>query len=230
MKRSTQLFLALGLLAMPAAASEIIWDNYPAGHGQMLFSSQLDPAYPFDSQTADDFMLADAGDQPWAITDVHWVGGFWQGMEPVPGEPFNIYFYADDGTGNAPTGGPDDPSDTALATYQGVFPIETDLGDWRYAYELDLATPFIADNNVKYWIAIQAEFVYPPMWGIADSLDAWGATAKIGFPMIGDPYWSELPEPGDVAFRLTGYRVPEPASLLAFAVGALILARRARQA
>jgi hypothetical protein len=230
MRRSTQLFLALGLLAMPAAAGEIIWDNYPSGHGQTLVSSQLDPAYPFDSQTADDFMFAETGDEPWAITDVHWVGGFWQGMEPAPGEPFNIYFYADDGTGNAPTGGPDDPSDTALETYYGLLPDETDLGDWRYAYELDLPTPFIADNNVKYWIAIQSVLVFPPMWGMADSLDTWGATAKIGFPLIGDPYWSELPEPMDIAFRLTGYRVPEPASLLAFAFGALMLARRARQA
>lgn len=223
MRNVAQLSLTLGLLAMPAVAGEIIWDNYASGHGQTLVSSQIDTAYPFDSQTADDFMFTGSGDEPWAITDVHWGGGFWQGMEPAPGEPFNIYFYADDGTGNAPTGGPDDPSDTAVAAYEGVLPVETDLGDWYYSYELELPTPFVAENDVKYWIAIQAEFVYPPMWGIADSLDSWGATAKMGFPMLDDPYWSELPEPSDVAFRLTGYRVPEPTSLAAFGLGCLML-------
>ena len=86
------------------ASRDIIWDNYADdGTGNGL-SSQKDVAYPFDSQVADDFQLSSTT----GISGVHWWGQFWNGVSgayPNPVE-FNVLFYADDGSGNQPTGGP----------------------------------------------------------------------------------------------------------------------------
>ncbi|MGB2982157.1 MAG: hypothetical protein WBC77_13030, partial [Candidatus Zixiibacteriota bacterium] len=87
----------------------IIWNNGGTSSVSTLFSSQNDAMYPFVSQMADDFQFA----TDMLVTDVHWWGGFWGGTAFDPCD-FYIYFYADDGTGNAPTGGGmGDPAPTA---------------------------------------------------------------------------------------------------------------------
>jgi len=225
MKSLLMVALTCGVATGTLAGDPIIWDNYPSGTGWLLISSQLDAAWPFDSQVGDDFLFEATG-EPWAVTGVQWSGGFWGGMEPDPGQPFNIFFYADNGTGSAPTGGPEDPSDTALAAYWGLYPTETSIGGWNYEYELDLPSPFMAENNLKYWVAIQSVNFAHPMWGILESLDQQLAEAVLGFPLLEIPYWTDIEDVEDVAFRLTGYQVPEPASLSLLAVSALGALRR----
>ena len=181
----------------------IIWDNGSSNAGYYLASSQNDAAYPFVSQVADDFMFTDDMD----VTDVHWWGGFWNGppdeVEPCP---FYIYFYADDGTGNAPTGaGMPDPAPTALASY--YFPSVSGLPldpNGYYEYDVDLSPPFPAAAGVKYWIAIQADFPYPPQWGWTDTDGIQLHSATSGFPFLGTVFWTDLDPAVDVAYYLTG--------------------------
>ena len=187
----------------PIIQDPIIWDNGSSNAGYYLSSSQNDVVYPFVSQTADDFMLV----EDMLVTDVHWWGGFWNGppdeVEPCP---FYIYFYADDGTGNAPTGaGMADPSPTALASYYfpGVSGLPLDPNGY-HEYNVDLSPPFPAAGGVKYWIAIQADFPYPPQWGWTDTDGIQLHSATQGFPFLGTVFWTDLDPAVDMAYYLTG--------------------------
>jgi hypothetical protein len=142
----------------------VIWNNGGTVAGGNLYSSQNDAVYPFVSQTADDFMFA----ADMLVTDVHWWGGFWNGPpDEVDPCDFYIYIYADDGTGTMPTGaGMADPAPTALASYffPGLTGYPLDANGF-YEYDVDLSPGFSAAAGVKYWIAIQSDFAYPPQWG-----------------------------------------------------------------
>jgi hypothetical protein len=185
----------------PAPKQTIIWDNGGTVVGGNVLSSQNDAVYPFVSQVADDFMFTEDMD----VMDVHWWGGFWGG-DPFDPCDFYIHIYADDGTGNAPTGaGMADPSPTALASYHftAVSGLPLDPNGF-YEYDVDLSPPFTAAAGVKYWIAIQSDFAYPPQWG-------WTVTSGIqlhqgvqGFPFLGMPFWTDLDPAVDMAFYLTG--------------------------
>ncbi|MGB2805028.1 MAG: dockerin type I repeat-containing protein [Candidatus Zixiibacteriota bacterium] len=180
----------------------IIWNNGGTSSVSTLFSSQNDAMYPFVSQMADDFQFA----TDMLVTDVHWWGGFWGGTAFDPCD-FYIYFYADDGTGNAPTGGGmGDPAPTALATYHfvGVSGLPLDPNGF-YEYDVDLSPPFSAAAGVKYWVAIQADFPYPPQWGWTNTSGIQLHNAAQGFPFLGIPFWTD-PDPDlvDMAYYLTG--------------------------
>ncbi len=182
---------------------DVIWDNYADdGTGNGL-SSQLDQVYPFDSQVADDFQLSSTAD----VTGVHWWGQFWNGaVYPNPVE-FNVIFYADDGSGNQPTGGPTDPTGTALAVYNYPSVTGVSYGTDKYEYDVALDPVFTATGGVKYWIAIQevAPFSTDGQWGWSTN----GANEDImhegvqGFPLLGMNYWTTTTY-GDQAFQLIG--------------------------
>ncbi len=188
----------------PKPKQTIIWDNGGTTANSNLYSSQNDTCYPFVSQVADDFIF----DQDMRVTDVHWWGGFWN-VPPDSVDPcyFYIYFYADDGTGNAPTGGGmPDPAPTALATYHfsGISGLPLDPNGF-YEYDVDLNPPFIASANTKYWIAIQEDTCYPPQWGWANTGSIQLHSAVQGFPVLGVPFWTDIVDPAvDMAYYLTG--------------------------
>ncbi len=143
---------------------DIVWDNGGDDGTGAGISSQLDLVYPMNSQLADDFELTTAAD----IDGVHWWGAFWNGAGyPVTTE-FNIIFYADNGTGNMPTGaGMNDPTSTALAVYTNLTVTGTSVGTDRYEYDVTLPSAFSAAAGTKYWIAIQ--------WvGIFTTYGQWG--------------------------------------------------------
>ena len=182
---------------------DVIWDNYADdGTGNGL-SSQKDIVYPFDSQVADDFQLSSTAD----VTGVHWWGQFWNGaVYPNPIE-FNVIFYADDGSGNQPTGGPTDPTGTALAVYNYPSVTGVSYGTDKYEYDVALDPVFTATGGVKYWVAIQevAPFSTDGQWGWSTN----GANEDImhegvqGFPLLGMNYWTTTTY-GDQAFQLIG--------------------------
>jgi hypothetical protein len=184
----------------PKNVQNVIWDNGGTIYGGNSLSSQLDLFYPFVSQIADDFILTEGMN----VTDVHWWGIYWNGT-PLDACDFYIYFYADDGTGNAPTGGGmPDPSPTALATYffTGLTGQPLDPNGF-YEYDVTLSSPFPAYAGVKYWIAIQAVFGFPPQWGWAQTGGIQLHDAMQGFPLLGYDFWT-LDNYVDVAFYLTG--------------------------
>lgn len=220
--------LALACCLVTAASAQI-WDNGPNAGGAM--SSQLDTAYPFHSQIADDFLLptGPGGEPAWNVTHVEWHGGYWSG-NPVPPD-FNIIFYADDGTGNAPTGGPGDPTPTALVVHTLPYAAVGEVFNGvDYDYAATLPTPFVANANTKYWLAIQSIFNFPPQWGWNTSGIMTLHECVMGFPLLGNNYWTNgsvpFGTPRDATFRLYGNPVPEPATLGLLAVGALALLRR----
>lgn len=216
------------LCSASAMAGTIVWDNgNNDGSGQAL-SSQRDTAFPFDSQTADDFMLPrnTVGDPllPTAISEVHWQGVWFNPGPPGNATAFNILFYAD--AGGVPTGGPTDPSGTALASYTipagGVN--ETALAGGYFQYSAVLPSAFVAQKEVRYWVAIQSVNNFPPQWGWAFSTGTFGNTATQGFPFLNVPYWTAVP--AQMAFQLVGDKIPEPTSLALLSLGALALLRR----
>lgn len=181
----------------------IIWDNGD-DLGPNAISSQRDTFYPFLSQTADDFKL---GEQK-LISGVYWWGNFWSGI--VDPCDFEIIFYADNGSGNSPTGGGmDDPTSTALAVYniQGIsgYPLSQN-GYFQYHAELD--QKFIANPNKKYWISIVAEVTFPPQWGwiINGQNPDFLSPSVQGFPFAGISFWTSHGY-GDMAFYLTGNNI-----------------------
>jgi len=185
---------------------DIIWDNGGFDTASVGLSSQLDLAYPFNSQVADDFQL----ETDMLITDVHWWGVFWNpGGGPNPAQ-FNIIFYAD--AGGMPTGaGMPDPTPTALKVYN--FPAVTGVpgpGPDQYEYDVVLPEPFTAMANEHYWIAIQWVGNFPPQWGwyTNGNNPELLSTSVQGFPLLGLPYWSQHSY-GDTAFYLTG-QIPQP--------------------
>jgi len=204
--------------ASTVAADPIIYDNFPSGYTTGVMASQLDPVFPFDAQLADDFTLTGN----YLVTDVEWVGGFFGG-DPVTIPHWNILFYDDDG--GTPTGGPLDPTGTALENFQlaAADVAVVDNLDGTFSYAADLPGSFAALAGMTYWIAIQPEFEFPPQWGIAPSSDSTGAESQIGFPEIGFDYWtsgtSAFGSPRDMAFSLTGVSVPEPTTLLLLGLG-----------
>jgi hypothetical protein len=188
------------------ASRDVVWDNYADDGTGVGLSSQQDLVYPFDSQVADDFQLSSTAD----ISGVHWWGAFWNGATYPNPVDFNILFYADDGTGNKPTGGPTDPSGTALAAYNFIAVMGTEYQGASYpAYEYEVALDpvFTATAGVKYWIAIQAICVFSTdgQWGWSTN----GANPEQlhegvqGFPLLGMNYWTTTTY-GDQAFQLLG--------------------------
>jgi hypothetical protein len=185
----------------------IIWDNGGTTQDSNGYSSQLERSYPFVSQCADDFLFEEDTD----VYDVHWFGVFWNGPpDEVDPCAFNIYFYKDNGSGFEPTGGGmADPAPTAIATYNFAavtgYPLDP---NGFYSYSVDLDPPFHAVGGEKYWIAIQAEFTFPPQWGWCTTNAIRLMPAVQGFPLLGITFWTMIDPETDLAWYLTGK--PEP--------------------
>ena len=204
---------AAGHISIHRSRDPVIWDNMASGYGGSLISSQIDSVNPFDSQAADDFKIRDqipVGTPEYLITGIEWIGGYWSGEEPPPPPPpppleqdFIILFYAD--SDGKPTGGPGDPSQTALATYVMAWAEvnETENGDGTYSYSASLQIPFAVNYSSTYWVAIQSVNDFPPQWGISDSVDFYGSPFRQGFPELGISYWDQIGT-SDLAFRLIG--------------------------
>lgn len=231
----TALFTGMVVLAggsLANAANPVIWDNGNTGAGETGLSSQLDSAYPFNSQTADDFQFTFNA----SITDVHWTGLYFNGNALAnPGPAFNIFIYASAPSGTTPTGGPGDPSATALASYNtGVGGANQVVGAFAgtFDYSFNLPVAFNAAAGVHYWIAIQSVNNFPPQWGWSTSLNNQLNSAVQGFPLLGTNYWSVPPNAAgqDMAFQLTGVPVPGPGALALLGLAGFAARGRRRQA
>jgi hypothetical protein len=179
-------------------AKDLIWDNGP--HTASALSSQFAAGYPFNSQVADDFQF----DKTMDVQSVSFDGAFWNG-NPVNPIDLNVIFYADDGSGNQPTGaGMDDPTSTALQVELHTAVTGADNGDGTFKYSIALNAPFVAEAGVKYWYVSQWVGDFPPQWGTCPSSSQQLHVCDQGFPLLGTPYWTPMTAYGDVAFQLFG--------------------------
>jgi PKD repeat protein len=180
--------------ARPTLDDDIIFDNGMTLN--MLGSTQWDTVYNLDSIIADDFVLTDPNT---IITDVHWLGGTWNGDYVLC--PYQIKFYDDDGTGMAPG--------TEIASYDFVPGDITETyvgpGDY-YSYSVDLPTSLALMGGVQYWISIQGILDFPPQSGWALHYPtSFGADCAFKSVYFGVPNWAPSYWPGyDCAFQLTG--------------------------
>ncbi len=189
--------------AQSVTADQLLWDNYPNGNGGFYGPSQLDYVFPFESQTADDFVAGD-----WTITAVEWNGRF-VSFDPTAHPDWNIIFYAD--ADGKPTGGPDDPTDTAIVLYS-ITSDQVSLeqeSDYSFTGYVELPEDFVTVEGVIYWIVMQAVFQYPPQWCVNEAIDSHqGYASQAGFPMLDFLYWTDSEDmwgsPKDMCFRLWG--------------------------
>jgi hypothetical protein len=199
-----------------AGDDELIWDNGDSEPGLSLLS-QLDLVYPFESGAADDFLIRDQlpnAVESASVTRIDWLGYIGCGeYRPLEGVRFFFYENAvgadrEDG-GDAPTGGPEDPTDTAIYSAHldpGEF-IEVRRDDLYIEFSAELPTPFEADVDTLYWLEIQGVLEFPPkyFWTSNDSSYGWGATQ--GVPLLDLPYWTRHlsgGEPVNLVFALYG--------------------------
>lgn len=218
--------LLVATTAFGQASDAVIYDNGAAGYNAGVgASSQFDEVYPFDSQAADDFVLDNTAD--YTLTGVSWTGLFFNGSPLPTTSDFNIIIYAD--AGGDPTGGPLDPTGTALAvfTLSGANIQRGDNLDGTFSYSADLGGSIDLAVGTKYWLAIQSINTFPPQWGWVGSNTQTGENYHQGFPLLGLNYWTDQLN-GDLDFRLHGVKVPAPAVLALFGVAGI--ARRRRRA
>ncbi len=206
--------VAVVILAFDTAVAEtpistcgsVIWDNYPIGHKPAVDSSHADPGDVDVSQVGDDFMFSGSA---YEITAVEWSGGSIgpPGVEPVT--EFNLFIYADDGTGTAPTL----PERSSAIFSEVLIPFAavttTPNAQFRGFYDFSycLTTPFIAEDGVKYWIAVQAVTDGSAQWALLRSRTTQLSPGRFGFPGIGVPYWTGIVGDrlgADTSFRLRG--------------------------
>jgi hypothetical protein len=229
---------ALGL-ASSAVAFPVIFDNIDPNGGPLFTSgdlqaSQRDMGFGFDAGCADDFVLPASPDESgdWQVTDVQWLGRFVTGS-PVEIDSFNIIFWPD--AGGLPAGsnsaGLPPKYNEALAIYSGVPAVSSPGGGGAtsFQYIAELPAPFTAADGVPYWIEVQANVNYPPLWAFEVTLMSQFARPHYGFDLFSTPFWTELGNARDNAFILSGVPVPEPGGAMLLGFGALVLARSRRR-
>ncbi|MFH1748869.1 MAG: hypothetical protein ABIG44_17695 [Planctomycetota bacterium] len=209
-------------IAPPAARDPVIYDNGLDYVG--MAASQFDTVYDLEPILADDFMLTAPNT---IVTDVHWIGGYWNG-DALPFD-WEITFYAD----AAPFGaGP------AAIIYQELFANantnetwieDTANGSHFYSYDVTLAAPLDLVAGTTYWMSAQGIGDFPPQSGFAYHTDPiTGSEAYFKSVYFGVPDWvpgnTVFGQQIDACFQLTG--IPEPASLVLLTLAGLLIRRR----
>jgi hypothetical protein len=210
-KETTPELYTTGNGSANGARDSVVWDNGMEYSG--LMSSQWDESYPYDCYQADDFHF----EEPTEVTDVHWVGGYWNPKENG-GFDWCIQFFKDDGSGGAPAALPYQPSYAGpfcftVNEYTEEYLDETETSLF-YEYSVDLPEPITFNACEKYWIAIWGAGVFPPQSGWGFHEDFQLSPCVWGSDFWGYVYWT----PGydiqgydhDMAFQLTGPSPCEP--------------------
>ena len=205
---ATPVLFALGLLAQPAWADPVVYQQ-AALAGGAPFASQNDTGGNGDfAKVFDNFSLTART----LVTDVHWVGGYFNPTSQAPINSFLVQIWSD-AVG---------PGTALLAASQAGVANETLISGSTYSYDIDLSTAFVAEANTTYWLSIQPTLLFPPQWGWVAGTGGDGVAYQ-------DFFGTRTQQPLDLAFSLTGHLLPAPAGLalvgLALA-GALAASRR----
>lgn len=205
---ATPVLFALGLLAQPAWADPVVYQQ-AALAGGAPFASQNDTGGNGDfAKVFDNFSLTART----LVTDVHWVGGYFNPTSQAPINSFLVQIWSDAAG----------PGTVLLADSQAGVANETLISGSTFSYDFDLTTAFVAEANTTYWLSIQPTLLFPPQWGWVAGTGGDGVAYQ-------DFFGTRTQQPLDLAFSLTGHLLPAPAGLalvgLALA-GALAASRR----
>lgn len=202
---------AVFMANVPASASVVLFSQPFNGDALNLYASQNDPLeYNDFATTYDNFTLGSDSE----ITEVSWVGGFFNGT-PLPITNFDVSFYAND------SGQPG----SLLSSYSfsgDANPV--DNGDGTNTYSVILGTSFLASAGSTYWVSFVPTLDFPPQWG-------WG-TSNVGDKLSFQDFFGTRSELAfDFAFEVRGNVVPEPGSwaLAAIGIGSVLTFRTRRR-
>jgi len=184
-------------------AETILLSQLPTGSAYSSQKFADNDSTLLDSGIADDFQFSVST----TINKIRWWGQYWN---PGPG-PFNcdaqIYIYADDGSGSAPTL----PEHSSALMYfhlpAGSYTETADGGN--FVYEYIFPSWVIFDPGVTYWIEIRKVLPFSTggQWGLVASTPVSMSQSVQGIIGFGtSPYWTPLTDigsnPVDVAFQL----------------------------
>jgi hypothetical protein len=198
--------LLLLLVAAPAFATQVLVYSQSPDY-LALYASQNDTSGTFGAYATsyDNFSLASATN----ITQVTWVGGYFNPQSAGTITAWTVGFYADN------SGQPGAlVFTTTLAGNGGETFLQNDtLGDPVYSYSASLA--FNASAGTTYWLSVVPDLAFPPQWGWTTSSQGDGISYQ-------DFFGTRSSNPTDLAFSLyttqnTG--VPEPGSLMLLGSG-----------
>ena len=137
-------------------------------------------------QTADDFILP--ADSPnWSVTGMTWAGSRLQfvggslAILPTVGDEieFDLLFFADDGSGTSPTGGPEDPVPGTAIAARRVTAVGQDIGRGTGFAGYDAVfEPVTLEGGTQYWVVPVARGGFTWL-GTGDG-DAWCAAGILG--------------------------------------------------
>jgi hypothetical protein len=171
----------------------VVYDN---GMGWNNGLSAQDAAnIGLDSIVADDFVLAADAD----VSDVHWIGVYWNPGPPAVFFDWNIEFYDDaagwPGASIAAFSIPE--SDVAWI----------DLGGGYYEFSCNLPSTVSLNAGTTYWISLQGDGDFPPQSGVGGHFGIIGNAGKFRSAYFGFPVWVHTSVVFginyDLAFQLT---------------------------
>jgi MYXO-CTERM domain-containing protein len=196
MKNKFLLATAVATAMVGAAnASTVLYTNAWDGTSN-LWASQNDTAQYGNFATAYGFFSS--GQQTWSVTDIHFVGGYFNG-NPAPVAGFTVSFFGDNGS-NAPGG-------YLGGTYvaAGSF-TETALGGDLYHYDMNV-NPVIVSGDA--WVSIVPDIAFPPQWGWGQGVDTdpshngwqvfFGSPSRLASSLNLEITGDVVPAPGAVA-------------------------------
>ncbi len=207
--RSPETVTAVDNAWQGSSSRAVVWDNLMVYWS--LGASQYDSAYPFDATIADDFEFIEDTE----VSDVHWIGGYWNGPPDAGFFDWVIIFYQDSaGLGLAPGAIIDSfyfPNASVNETW-----LSGSAGSSNYySYAVDLPDTVLFSANTRYWIAIIGYGLYPPQSGWAFDTTVILLHEAVRYSaFFGDLTWTNTTDifgyPANMCFQLTGMPAEDP--------------------